>query len=66
MGAQPSCAHLWLAERTLKVQPAQTQSRVADGVGMCQWCAERRAEEGMRHEDIVLAAYQRATLVRAY
>ena len=36
------------------------------GVGMCQWCAQRRAEEGMRHEDIVLAAFQRAKLVRAY
>jgi stage II sporulation protein D len=36
------------------------------GVGMCQWCAQRRADEGMRHEDIVLAAYQRAKLVRAY
>jgi stage II sporulation protein D (peptidoglycan lytic transglycosylase) len=36
------------------------------GVGMCQWCSERRAEEGMRHEDIVLAAYPHAQLVRAY
>lgn len=36
------------------------------GVGMCQWCAQRRAEKGMRHEDIVLAAFQRAKLVRAY
>jgi stage II sporulation protein D len=36
------------------------------GVGMCQWCAERRAEEGMRHEDIVLAAFQKTKLVRAY
>lgn len=36
------------------------------GVGMCQWCSERRAEEGMRHEDIVLAAYPRSQLVRAY
>ncbi len=36
------------------------------GVGMCQWCAQSRAEQGMRHEDIVLAAFQRATLVRAY
>ena len=36
------------------------------GVGMCQWCAQRRAEGGMRHEDIVLAAYPKAKLVRAY
>lgn len=36
------------------------------GVGMCQWCAERRAEEGMCHEDIVLAAYPRSQLIRAY
>ena len=36
------------------------------GVGLCQWCSERRAEEGMRHEDIVLAAYPHAKLVRAY
>lgn len=36
------------------------------GVGMCQWCSQRRAEEGMRHEDIVLAAYPGAKLIRAY
>jgi len=36
------------------------------GVGMCQWCSEVRAEAGVRHEDIVLAAYPRAKLVRAY
>jgi len=36
------------------------------GVGMCQWCAQRRAEAGMSHEAIVLAAYQRATLMKAY
>jgi stage II sporulation protein D len=36
------------------------------GVGMCQWCAEKLADEGMRHEDIVLAAFQRAVLKRAY
>jgi stage II sporulation protein D len=36
------------------------------GVGMCQWCAEKRAEDGLRHEDIVLAAYPTAVLVRAY
>jgi len=36
------------------------------GVGMCQWCAQRRAEEGMSHEDIVLAAFQRAKLARMY
>jgi stage II sporulation protein D len=36
------------------------------GVGMCQWCAEARARAGMRYEDIVLAAYPGAVLVRAY
>jgi stage II sporulation protein D len=36
------------------------------GVGMCQWCAQKRAEDGLTHEDIVLAAYPRAMLVRAY
>jgi len=36
------------------------------GVGMCQWCAEARARAGLSHEDIALAAYPRAKLVRAY
>jgi stage II sporulation protein D len=36
------------------------------GVGLCQYCAEARAEAGMRHEDIVLSAFPRAHLVRAY
>lgn len=36
------------------------------GVGMCQWCSETRARAGMRHEDIVLAAYPAARLIRAY
>jgi stage II sporulation protein D len=36
------------------------------GVGMCQWCAEKRAEDGMRHEDIVLSAFPTAVLARAY
>jgi stage II sporulation protein D len=36
------------------------------GVGLCQWCSERRAEEGMRCEDIVLTAYPHAKLMRAY
>ena len=36
------------------------------GVGMCQWCSERRAEEGMRHEDIVITAYPHSKLMRAY
>ena len=39
---------------------------VGHGVGMCQWCSEARAEAGVRHEDIVLAAFPRAKLVRAY
>jgi stage II sporulation protein D len=36
------------------------------GVGLCQWCAEARARAGMRHEDIVIAAYPGARLMRAY
>lgn len=36
------------------------------GVGMCQWCAQARAEAGMRHEDILALAYPTAKLVRAY
>jgi len=36
------------------------------GVGMCQWCAEKRAEDGLGHEHIILAAYPTAVLVRAY
>ncbi len=35
-------------------------------VGLCQWCAEARAERGMRHEDIILLSFPRAVLVRAY
>jgi stage II sporulation protein D len=35
-------------------------------VGLCQWCAEAQAEQGMRHEDIVLLAFPRARLIRAY
>jgi SpoIID/LytB domain protein len=36
------------------------------GVGLCQWCTEARAEQGMRHEDIVRLAYPRSVLVAAY
>jgi stage II sporulation protein D len=36
------------------------------GVGMCQWCAQARAEQGMRHEDIVILSYPGSKLVRAY
>jgi stage II sporulation protein D len=36
------------------------------GVGLCQWCSQARSEQGMRHEDIVLLAYPRAKLIRAY
>lgn len=36
------------------------------GVGMCQWCAQTQAGQGMRHEDIVLSAFPGAKLVRAY
>ena len=36
------------------------------GVGMCQWCAQRMAETGTPHEDIVLKSYPGAKLIRAY
>lgn len=36
------------------------------GVGMCQWCAQARALQGYRHEDILRLAYPGAVLVRAY
>ncbi len=36
------------------------------GVGLCQYCAQARAEAGMRHEDIIVSAFQRAKLARAY
>lgn len=36
------------------------------GVGLCQWCIQAQAQAGVRHEDILLAAYPGAQLVRAY
>jgi len=36
------------------------------GVGMCQWCAERRAEMGMGYQQIVLLAYPESKLLKAY
>jgi stage II sporulation protein D len=36
------------------------------GVGMCQWCAESQAEDGMRGEDIALKSFPGTKLVRAY
>lgn len=36
------------------------------GVGMCQWCAQRQAQLGWRHEDIVIANYPGTKLIRAY
>ena len=36
------------------------------GVGLCQWCAEAEATAGIPHEQIVLQAYPRSVLVRAY
>jgi stage II sporulation protein D len=36
------------------------------GVGMCQWCAQRRAELGWRYDAIVLAAFPHSKLLRAY
>jgi stage II sporulation protein D len=36
------------------------------GVGMCQWCAEKRAELGTGFREIVLLSYPQSTLVTAY
>jgi stage II sporulation protein D len=36
------------------------------GVGLCQWCAEREATDGVRHEVIATTAYPGSRLVRAY
>ena len=36
------------------------------GVGMCQWCAESWAEEGVRGEDIAIRSFPGTKLVRAY
>ena len=36
------------------------------GVGMCQWCSQRRAELGLGYRQIVLLAYPQAKLVTAY
>ncbi len=36
------------------------------GVGMCQWCAQAMAENGVRHEDIVIRSFSGARLARAY
>jgi stage II sporulation protein D len=36
------------------------------GVGLCQWCAQRRAEMGMGFREILLLAYPQSTVVTAY
>jgi stage II sporulation protein D len=36
------------------------------GVGMCQWCAEEQAIAGASHEQIVLDAFPKAIIVKAY
>jgi stage II sporulation protein D len=36
------------------------------GVGLCQWCAQSQAEEGVRGEEIVLRSFPGSKLVRAY
>jgi stage II sporulation protein D len=36
------------------------------GVGMCQWCAQRRAEMGMKYDAIVTTAFPGSKLLRAY
>jgi stage II sporulation protein D len=36
------------------------------GVGLCQWCAEHEASQGVRPESIVVSAFPHSRLVRAY
>jgi stage II sporulation protein D len=36
------------------------------GVGLCQYCAQAQAEQGIPHEQIILNAYPGASLQRAY
>lgn len=36
------------------------------GVGLCQWCAQAEAAQGVPHETIVVSAYKNSKLVRAY
>ncbi len=36
------------------------------GVGLCQWCTEARAEQGMAAEQILAAAFPKSVLKRAY
>jgi stage II sporulation protein D len=36
------------------------------GVGLCQWCAQHQATNGVSHEQIVLGAFPHSTLVQAY
>ena len=36
------------------------------GVGLCQWCTEARAEQGMTAEQILAAAFPKSKLKRAY
>ena len=36
------------------------------GIGMCQWCAQTRAMQGMKHDEIVQLAYPGAVVLRAY
>jgi stage II sporulation protein D len=68
----PEGSNTTLWSSFVKVISDSDQIRFVDGhgwghgAGMCQWCAEKRAEDGLRHEDIVLTAFPSATLVRAY
>jgi stage II sporulation protein D len=68
----PDGSNTTLWSSFVKVISDSDQIRFVDGhgwghgAGMCQWCAEKRAEDGLRHEDIVLTAFPSATLVRAY
>lgn len=56
------------------ITPAQTPEVIqfidghghGHGVGMCQWCAQARAQQGQRAAEIVLSFYPHAKLARAY
>ncbi len=56
------------------VQPVSTSNAIrfehghgnGHGVGLCQWCAQAEALEGLNHEKIILDAFRGAKLVRAY
>ncbi len=66
----PPKTKLWSSYFSLDNEPAVIRfvngHGFGHGVGMCQWCAEKRAEVGMDYRQIVLLAYPQSTLVTAY